>query len=148
MHVTAVNSSSSSYSSPSSHFASIVVQIIMMTRQQLYILIIPRSNLIKPRRITTSRQNRVSTPPIADVIPLYWLHLTWRAPTSRQRKVYPLLTSWNHQGLSVFNGNFLFYLSPLPFAFTQIQHRTDMARRKYMACITWLGERDRRNFLS
>jgi hypothetical protein len=47
------------------------------------------SNLMKPRRITTSRQNSVSTPPKADVIPLYWRHLTWRGTTSRQRNVYP-----------------------------------------------------------
>jgi hypothetical protein len=64
-----------------SHFASTVVQIVMTT-QQLFIL-------IKPRRITKSRQNSVGTPPIADVIPLYWRHLTWRGPTSRQRNVYP-----------------------------------------------------------
>jgi hypothetical protein len=55
--------------------------IHMMTRQQLYILIKPDqtwSNLIKPRRITTPHQNSVSTPPISEVIPLYWRHLTWR----------------------------------------------------------------------
>jgi hypothetical protein len=95
--VTAANSSSSSSSSPSSPFASIVVQIMMMTRQQLYILINlyqTCSNLIKPRRITTSCQNSVSTPPIVDVIPLYWWHQTWYGPTSRQRNVYPPLAWW------------------------------------------------------
>jgi hypothetical protein len=51
---------------------------MMLTWQQLYILIKPRSDLIKPRRITTSHQNSVNTPPIADMIPLYWRHLTWR----------------------------------------------------------------------
>jgi phosphopantetheine adenylyltransferase len=55
----------------SSHFASIVVQIMMTTRQQLCIAVKTRTNLIKLRRITTSRENSVSTPPIAEVIPLY-----------------------------------------------------------------------------
>jgi hypothetical protein len=67
---------------------------MMMTRQQLYILIKPRSNLIKPRCITTSRQNSASTPPIAEVIPLYWRHLTWRGHTSRHRNVHPPLLGW------------------------------------------------------
>jgi hypothetical protein len=69
---------------------------MMMTRQQLYILIKPRWNLIKPRRITTSRQNSVSTPPIAEVIQFYWWHLTWRGPTSRQHNVYPPLDTHTH----------------------------------------------------
>jgi hypothetical protein len=34
-------------------------------------LVKTRTNLIKPRRITTSRENSVNTPPIAEVIPLY-----------------------------------------------------------------------------
>jgi hypothetical protein len=68
-----------------------VVQIMMKTRQQLCILVKTRTNLIKPRRITTSHEISMSTPPIAEVTPLYWRHPTWRVPTSHQRGVYPPL---------------------------------------------------------
>jgi hypothetical protein len=66
-----------------------VVQIMMMTRQQLCIPVKTRTNLIKPQHITTSRENSVNTPPMAEVIPFYWRPLTWRGPTSRPRNVYP-----------------------------------------------------------
>jgi hypothetical protein len=112
------------YTLPSSHFALIIVQMMMMTRQQLYILIKPRSNLIKPdqtwsnlikpdqtwsnlikpRRITTSRQNSASTPPIAEVIPFY----------SRQRNVYPPLGLRQIAGPFVHDNNHLIS-EKLPF---------------------------------
>jgi hypothetical protein len=87
MHVTAVSFSSSSSSSPSSHFASIVAQITMIIRSKFYILLKSRSNLIIPDQTSTHyhvtpEQCELSADSWRDPILLTAFDVTWSHVTS------------------------------------------------------------------